>query len=170
MMNYPDTEYLKGTIKSPLEKGDTYVDFEAYNQDRELVRFSQILAKAPVMLFTTWSNATRMRETYLKKLAELQQEAVMAGYQMVSLNREVYQQLAKEKQDLGLSYLIAIDDDHITDYRISMTYTGANPFEGRSQCFFIDPSGTIIEKIVIRDANDMDLFFDRVRQILKGGV
>lgn len=162
---------LEGTTKVPLEEGDQYVDFTTYNQDRQTITMSQILQSGPVLLLSSWSNSQGLRGQYLERIAEIQDVVTGAGYQILIMGREFWKELKEEKPKYGLDKCTLIDDDVITDYKISNTYAGCNPIGTNQEAWFINTAGMIVKHIKFNKWNELDFFLDEITNyVTNGGI
>lgn len=160
---------LEGTVKVPLETGDQFVDFATYNQDRKMIKLSEILQTSPVLLISSWSNAQNLRPQYLQRIAEIQDSITGAGWQIVIMGREFWKQLKEEKIKFRLDKCILIDDDVITDYKIANTYAGCNPMATNQEAWFINSYGMIVNHIKFNKWDDLDIFLDEISNYAIGG-
>ena len=149
-----------------MKTGDTVPDFTAKDQHGEDVRFSDLLAAGPVVLFFYPKAMTTGCTKESCHFRDLAGEFAEIGAQRVGISADSVDRQAAfdEKHDLG--YPLLSDPDRSIAQIFGVKRPG--PLLNKRVTFVIDRDGTVLDRI--SSELSMDVHADRALEVLRGAA
>lgn len=151
-----------------LEEGDQAINFVAVNQNYRKTSLESLIAQGPILLFTSWSRNSNLRDQYFTAFKQFEGLLTSKGHRIVFLGAETFTQCKEDQAKYGLESCIFLDDVSENRFQISHTYFGENPEKVRNICCAIEPNGLIRYKQHYPEAYNFEFFFKIVAEYIQG--